>query len=44
VKRWDKHEKVAQNSFPADLDQASDRNPADPEPILQEDLDQSWGP
>jgi hypothetical protein len=33
---------VAQESFPDDLDQSSEFDPADPEPIPEDDFDQSW--
>ena len=36
------HHKVAQESFPDDLDQTPDFDPTEPEPIPEETLDQSW--
>jgi len=36
--------KVAQESFPDDLDQTPNFDPAEPEPIPDDDLDQTWGP
>jgi hypothetical protein len=38
-----KAEEVAQESFPDDLDQTSNFDPAEPEPIPQDDFDQSRG-
>jgi hypothetical protein len=35
-------EEVAQEPFPDDLDQSSEFDPADPEPIPEDDFDQSW--
>ena len=35
-------DEVAQESFPDDLDQSSEFDPADPEPIPEDDFDQSW--
>jgi hypothetical protein len=34
---------AAQESFPDDLDQSSAFDPAEPEPIPEDDFDQSWG-
>jgi hypothetical protein len=36
-------EEVAQECFPDDLDQTPDFDPTEPEPIAEEDVDQSWG-
>jgi hypothetical protein len=36
-------EEVAQESLPDDLDQTPDFDPVEPEPIPEDDLDQSWG-
>jgi hypothetical protein len=38
-----KPEEVAQEPFPDDLDQSSEFDPAEPEPIPDEHFDQSWG-
>jgi hypothetical protein len=38
-----KHDEVAHDSFPDDLDQTPDFDPAEPEPIPDDDLDQSGG-
>jgi hypothetical protein len=35
-------EEVAQECFPDDLDQSPEFDPADPEPVPEDDLDQSW--
>jgi hypothetical protein len=37
------HNEVAQDSSPDDLDQSSAFDPAEPEPIPDDDFDQSWG-
>jgi hypothetical protein len=43
------HDEVAQESFPDDLDQSPEFDPADPEPIPDHasrgarDFDQTWG-
>ena len=34
---------VVQESFPDDLDQTTQFDPAEPEPIPEDDFDQSWG-
>ncbi len=34
---------AAQESFPDHLDQTPDFDPTEPEPIPEEDVDQSWG-
>jgi hypothetical protein len=39
----EKRDEAAQESFPDDLDQSPEFDPADPEPIPQDDFDQSWG-
>jgi hypothetical protein len=36
-------EEVTQESFPNDLDQSPAFDPTEPEPIPQDDFDQSWG-
>ena len=36
-------DEVAQESFPDDLDQSSEFDPAEPEPVPDDDFDQSWG-
>ena len=36
-------DEVAQESFPTDLDQGPEFDPTVPEPIPQEEMDQSWG-
>jgi hypothetical protein len=36
------HDEAAQESFPDDLGQSPVFEPADPEPIPEEDFDQSW--
>ncbi len=36
-------DEAARESFPDDLDQSPEFDPADPEPIPQDDFDQSWG-
>jgi hypothetical protein len=38
-----KAEEAAQKSFPDDLDQSPEFDPTDPEPIPEEDFDQTWG-
>jgi hypothetical protein len=38
-----KPEEAAQESFPDDLDQSPDFVPVEPEPIPEDDFDQSWG-
>ena len=38
-----KHDEVAQESFPDDLDQSPEFDPAEPEPISEDDFDQSLG-
>ena len=38
-----KSDEVAQVPFPDDLDQNPDFDPSEPEPIPEDDLDQSWG-
>jgi hypothetical protein len=38
-----KQHEVAQGFFPDDLDQSPEFDPTDPEPIPQDDFDQSWG-
>jgi hypothetical protein len=35
-------EEVAQESFPDDLDQTPDIDPAEPEPTPEDDFDQRW--
>ena len=35
-------DEVAQESFPDDLDQSSEFDPTESEPIPEDDLDQSW--
>jgi len=35
-------EKVTQEPFPDDLDQSPEFDPADPEPIPEDNFDQSW--
>jgi len=37
------HDEVAQQSFPDDLDQSPEFDPTDPEPIPEDDFDQSSG-
>jgi hypothetical protein len=37
------HFEAAQGFFPDDLDQSSEFDPADPEPIPEDDFDQTWG-
>jgi hypothetical protein len=34
---------AAQESFPDDLDQSPEFDPADPEPVPEDSFDQSWG-
>jgi hypothetical protein len=34
---------TAQESFPDDLDQSPTFDPAEPEPVPEDDFDQSWG-
>jgi hypothetical protein len=36
-------DEVAQESFPDNLDQSPGFDPADPEPIPEDDFDQRWG-
>jgi hypothetical protein len=36
-------DEVAQDSFPADLDQSPEFDPAEPEPVPEDHFDQSWG-
>ncbi len=36
-------EEVAQEPFPDDLDQSPAFDPTEPEPLLEDDFDQSWG-
>jgi hypothetical protein len=36
-------EEVVQGPFPDDLDQTSTFDPTEPEPIPEDDFDQSWG-
>jgi hypothetical protein len=36
-------EEVAQESFPDDLDQSPESDPAEPDPIPEDDFDQTWG-
>ena len=36
-------DEAAQESFPDDLDQSSEFDPVEPEPIPEDDFDQSWG-
>jgi hypothetical protein len=38
-----KHHEVAQGFFPDDLDQSPEFDLTEPEPIPQDDFDQSWG-
>ncbi len=38
-----KHHEVAQRFSPDDLDQSPEFDPADPEPIPEDDFDQRWG-
>ena len=35
-------DEVAQESFPDDLDQSSELDPTESEPIPEDDFDQSW--
>jgi len=42
AKHHEAHE-AAQESFPDDLDQTTQFDPAEPEPIPEDDFDQSWG-
>ena len=37
-----KRDEVAQPSFPDDLDQSPAFDPTEPEPIPEDDVDQSW--
>ena len=37
-----KYDEVAQESFPDDLDQSPAFDPTEPEPIPEDDFDQSW--
>jgi hypothetical protein len=37
-----KHHEVAHGFFPDDLDQSPEFDPTDPEPIPENDFDQSW--
>jgi hypothetical protein len=37
------HDEAVQESFPDDLAQSPEFDPADPEPIPDDDFDQSWG-
>jgi len=37
------HDEAAQESFPDDLDQSPDFDPAEPGPVPVDDLEQSWG-
>jgi len=37
-----KHHEVAKESFPDDLDQSPEFDPTEPEPIPEDDFDQSW--
>ena len=37
------HYEVAQESLPGDLDQTPNFDPAEPEPIPEDDFDQTWG-
>jgi hypothetical protein len=36
-------DEVAQESFPDGLDQTPEFDPTEPEPIPEDDLDQTWG-
>ena len=36
------HNEAAQESFPDDLDQSSEFDPTDPEPVPEDHFDQSW--
>ena len=37
------HKEAAQESFPDDLDQSPDFDPAEPEPVPEDTFDQTWG-
>ena len=36
-------DEAAQGSFPDDLDQTPQFDPAEPEPVPEDDFDQTWG-
>ena len=36
-------DEAAQESFPDDLDQSSEFDPTEPEPVPEDHFDQSWG-
>ena len=37
------HDEAARESFPDDLDQSPEFDPTEPEPIPEDDFDQTWG-